>query len=72
MIDYTTTKTWDESIWPFNDLDSDPIEWFVIGQFCDCINGCPVCNYTMVIRLYFNSEFTEQNVIGINERMVND
>lgn len=52
----------------------DPTDWFILGFVCDSCNGegCSVCNYSGTIMIYFNSEPNEPNVIGINERMVND
>ena len=47
---------------------------YTIDDYCDSCNneGCYICNGTGRIRYYFNSEPTGHNVIGINNRMVND
>ncbi len=61
-----------DDMWLFDDIYDDPTEWFIIGIRCDCDDGCEACDYSHSIKLYFNSEPTGHNVIGINERMVND
>ncbi len=57
-----------------------PGMWFIHLEKCDCEQsnpsgpkyGCEACDNLGFVIYHFNSEPNEPNVIGINDRMVND